>query len=81
MPDFPVCALSHSIVPSITGLILGPYGYVDGIIPKFVSGKQAETYTFYLFFVFILCQLYTIKMQNTVTMWNWNCEKLLHRFI
>ncbi len=72
MPDFPVCALSHSIVPSITGLILGPYGYVDGIIPKFVSGKQAEMYTFYLriylFFVFILCQLCTIQMQNTVTM-------------
>lgn len=50
MPEFSVCALSHSIGPSITGLILGPYAYVDGIIPKFVSGKQAEICTFYLDF-------------------------------
>lgn len=48
MSDFPVFALFHSIDPSITGLILGPYGYIDGIIPKFVSGKQAEIYAFYL---------------------------------
>lgn len=67
MPDFPVCALSHSIDPSITGLILGPYGYIDGIIPKFVSGKQTEIYTYYLRIFFFFCQPCAIQMQNTVT--------------